>query len=388
MKKLTFLTAILITSLSFAQVPNYVPTNGLVGWWPFNGNANDESGNGNNFITFGPQLSIDRNNNLQQAYHFNGTQTNAEYLILNDLTDLNSQNYTYSIWFITDSFYPNINPSSPFDFSNYNWQSILSINSNDWNIGEAVHSFLSIPNSTISNEQWTQPTSYQGLFSENKIIQDNWYNLTVTFNQNNTKIYLNGNFIFQYNSQLSFNNQFDLIIGGVRKGTNMIPMAGFNGTIDDIGWWNRALTACEIKNLYNAGIPNSSQTQTALDTYTWPVNNQTYTQSGTYSDTLVNAAGCDSIVTLNLTLSYTGINELNASQLVVSPNPTKDNFSISGLELLGTITSLEIKDAAGKIVKVLDPTTTNFSCIGLKAGVYFLAVTSNKTERVIKIIKE
>ena len=133
---------------------------------------------------------------------------------------------------------------------------------------------------------------------------------------------------------------------------------------------------------------SSSQTQTALDTYTWPVNNQTYTQSGTYSDTLVNAAGCDSILTLNLTLSYTGINELNASQLVVSPNPTKDNFSISGLELLGTITSLEIKDAAGKVVKVLNPTATNFSCVGLKAGVYFLAITSNKTERIIKIIKE
>ena len=38
----------LITTLGFSQVPNYVPANGLVGWWPFNGNANDESGNGNN----------------------------------------------------------------------------------------------------------------------------------------------------------------------------------------------------------------------------------------------------------------------------------------------------------------------------------------------------
>ena len=56
---------------------------------------------------------------------------------------------------------------------------------------------------------------------------------------------------------------------------------------------------------------SSSQTQTALDSYTWPVNGQTYTQSGTYSDTLVNEAGCDSIVTLNLTMSYTGIEELN-----------------------------------------------------------------------------
>ena len=56
---------------------------------------------------------------------------------------------------------------------------------------------------------------------------------------------------------------------------------------------------------------SSNQTQTALDSYTWPVNGQTYTQSGTYTDTLVNATGCDSIVTLNLTMSYTGIEELN-----------------------------------------------------------------------------
>lgn len=27
-------------------IPAYVPTNGLVAWYPFNGNANDESGNG------------------------------------------------------------------------------------------------------------------------------------------------------------------------------------------------------------------------------------------------------------------------------------------------------------------------------------------------------
>jgi hypothetical protein len=54
----------------------------------------------------------------------------------------------------------------------------------------------------------------------------------------------------------------------------------------------------------------STQTQTALDSYTWLVNGQTYTQSGVYTDTLLNAAGCDSIVTLDLTLSFTGIESL------------------------------------------------------------------------------
>ena len=40
-------------SLSFTPgnlplLPNYIPADGLIAWYPFNGNANDESGNGNN----------------------------------------------------------------------------------------------------------------------------------------------------------------------------------------------------------------------------------------------------------------------------------------------------------------------------------------------------
>jgi hypothetical protein len=37
-------------------LPPYLPANGLVGWWPFNGNANDESGNGNNGTVNGATL--------------------------------------------------------------------------------------------------------------------------------------------------------------------------------------------------------------------------------------------------------------------------------------------------------------------------------------------
>jgi hypothetical protein len=42
---LTAVATLGLTAATMAQtVPSYVPTNGLVGWWPFNGNANDESG--------------------------------------------------------------------------------------------------------------------------------------------------------------------------------------------------------------------------------------------------------------------------------------------------------------------------------------------------------
>ena len=41
-------TTIGLNAATMAQtVPTYIPTNGLVGWWPFNGNSNDESGSNN-----------------------------------------------------------------------------------------------------------------------------------------------------------------------------------------------------------------------------------------------------------------------------------------------------------------------------------------------------
>ncbi|MNJ84228.1 hypothetical protein D3C87_16760 [compost metagenome] len=46
----------------------------------------------------------------------------------------------------------------------------------------------------------------------------------------------------------------------------------------------------------------SSVTVSSCGAYTWPLNGQTYTASGAYNDTLTNAANCDSIITLNLTV--------------------------------------------------------------------------------------
>ncbi len=72
--------ALLLSVSLAAQVPSYVPTDGLVAWYPFNGNANDESGNGNNGSVSGASITSDRNGN-QSAFHFNGNgnQVNIPY---------------------------------------------------------------------------------------------------------------------------------------------------------------------------------------------------------------------------------------------------------------------------------------------------------------------
>lgn len=52
----------------FAQIP----TNGLVAYYPFNGNANDESGNGYHVTIYGTTLTTDRCGENNKAYFFNG----------------------------------------------------------------------------------------------------------------------------------------------------------------------------------------------------------------------------------------------------------------------------------------------------------------------------
>lgn len=53
---------------------------------------------------------------------------------------------------------------------------------------------------------------------------------------------------------------------------------------------------------------------TVCDSYTWPVSNETYTESGAYPYTLATVKGCDSVVTMNLTVNYqnTGIETVTA----------------------------------------------------------------------------
>ena len=94
---LTIIVTISAFGITFGQVPSYVPTNGLVGWWPFNGNANDESGNGYNGTVYGAILTTNRVNNSNSAYNYDGIndyiQTSLPYTVF-----LNKKTLTISAW--------------------------------------------------------------------------------------------------------------------------------------------------------------------------------------------------------------------------------------------------------------------------------------------------
>jgi hypothetical protein len=274
---ITFVATILVASTSVAQVPNYVPTNGLVGWWGFNGNANDESGNGNNGTVNGATLTSDRFGNPSSAYLFSG----SESIDINEMFDF--QQRTTNMWIKN---------------SDLNWGSItrLALDNDNINMNYGLVQFgsqVGLPDSLGIN---------QGNVNMRHIaILDEWCMMTLVRDAVNATWYFNGQEYAIQPAGLAVSN-WNLIytrIGGRSDNSRF-----WIGKIDDIGIWNRALTPCEISDLYNAQLGTTgSETITECSSFTWGANNQTYTSTGQYTAVLTNSAGCDSTITLNLTIN-------------------------------------------------------------------------------------
>ena len=106
---------------------------------------------------------------------------------------------------------------------------------------------------------------------------------------------------------------------------------------------------------------------------------------------LIDAAekvGCDSVVTLTLTLNYTGLNEPTGSSVSISPNPTSSKITVkSSLTLIGE--KFTIYDQQGKVVKsgIITAEETEIDLSNLSEGVY-LFKAGTEMQETFKIIKQ
>jgi hypothetical protein len=96
MDKRVLLPTIIIILFSNTLL-SQIPTNGLIGYWPFSGNANDTSGNNLNGTVNGAILTEDRFGNPSSAYSFDG---NDDYILVNDddLLSFPNNEFTFSFW--------------------------------------------------------------------------------------------------------------------------------------------------------------------------------------------------------------------------------------------------------------------------------------------------
>ena len=251
---------ILTYSFGFSQpVPTYVATNGLVGWWGFNGNAQDGSGNGNHGTINGTTLTTDRFGNLNAAYYFNGSNN---FIQIPNSATLNPNYITISGWINIAGYAFNEQNGARAIITK--WYQL----SNCGGLGDSYNFQLSAINSqnvlafsTNANSQLVNSVN-----SSNYAINlNNWYHFAVINSPISQYVYVNGSLVASISGSLVIcPTTNDLYIGADNfQGT---LWRHFNGTIDDIGIWNRALTPQEINNLYNSQLP--IQTSLCLPTIT------------------------------------------------------------------------------------------------------------------------
>lgn len=248
--KTILLTAVATMSLATAtmaqNVPSYVPTNGLVGWWPFDGNANDQSGNGNNGTVNGATLVSDRFNNTNNAYIFDGVSNLITIPHSNSLVFTGSE-LSISFWVSLLSYqnngkwnnniykasYPGLNP--------YGFRCGFSDQSNGSNM------LFYIANGSYTTAK-TVGSDYQ-----THIGLNNWKNVVYTNDNNNLKVYIDGVLISTTaNNGTTIGASSDPLYFGGPNQPNTSTDGYFAGKLDDIGIWNRALTPQEVTDLYNA----------------------------------------------------------------------------------------------------------------------------------------
>jgi len=297
-----FIVILVGFSLSaMAQLPTYLPSDGLVGWWPFNGNANDESGNGHNGTVIGSTLSSDRFGNINQAYYLNGQ---TDYISVPSDSALTPNNLTLSAWVNIPSNYTANNPIGRIIRSRY--------------FGYLLY-YDSISHDIVS-EFYHNSVNYSHSASDSMFVNDNsWHHVVSTFNGTLNKLYIDGDLIsYSASATDSIYYNSDGIIAFGRDGNNSSPnTALFQGLIDDIGIWNRALTQQEITNLYNANL-----------CYLYI----------TVTDTLL------------INLGITGFNPLAYQNTIrIYPNPTRDHITIDNGDLTKVIGyQMEITNSIGQ----------------------------------------
>jgi hypothetical protein len=288
MKKTLHVFAIACISLlalpAAAQVPAYVPTDGLVGWWPFNGNANDESGNGNDGVVNGATLTEDRMANPNSCYSFNNSGGGNSIVVAHSPSFEFEGDMSFSLWIKTSS---NINTAT--------WLMKYAGNISGFSASLSTNTQASstLARWDLGNGQTNQfGFQYVGVIGS-IVTDDVWHNVIGTFTDNVQKIYVDGIL-----TGASANNQNGIGLNTVPLTIGRDPAIGnnrnYNGLLDDIAIYNRALTEQEIQNLYTGTTPPPcvslpSNLQQGLVGY-WPFCGNANDESGNGNDGTVNGA--------------------------------------------------------------------------------------------------
>jgi len=213
-----------------------MPSNGLVAYYPFTGNANDSSGNGNNGTVYGATLTTDRFGNANNAYSFNGTNN---YIQTNFQGIVGSNSRTLAFWAKSTSSYNMCGASWGVDTAGKGFFGELNYHGNGITADIASEYITYTPTASTSDGKWHHYT-YTFDSSNPAIV-------------NSINVYMDGiqltNIFSEFlDPSISLNTEgiYPLQIG---KCVSPVWPVWFSGSLDEIRIYNRALTQSEITYL-------------------------------------------------------------------------------------------------------------------------------------------
>jgi RHS repeat-associated protein len=307
---------IIISLLQFYNLNAQIPTSGLVSYYPFNGNANDESGSGNNGVVNGAMLTTDRFGNANQSYFFDGTATISA-------TDYNlplgNSSRTLSAWVYCAQRQSLINNGNPAHLFKYGIELATTNYCNTALWGDVLR---------FSNNSAPPDGDYSYYHPINE-----WFHVLIRLSPNNR-------FDYFINGQLVYNAGFEIwntiSIGSILYGEFLN-----NGKLDDIRIYNRALCDAEVNQLYLAEAPPlpSINLSDGLQLY-YPFNGNANDLSGNNLNGIVHGAvpSADRFGTLNTAYHFDGLDDYIETPYVENP---ATGFSVSvwvkaNLQFLGS----------------------------------------------------
>jgi hypothetical protein len=223
---------------------------GLVGWYTFNGDILDHSGHHNNVVFNTAKPAKGKSGNANTAYQFDGI---SNYMQVNNSNSLNPQKITLFALFKTQGFYQ----------GTCHGNRLISKGANDADYGryalgyddqphygyqgceEPVIDSLENPYGAFGDGQATA----SGVTGFSKFIhKGKWSTLTYIYNGTYSKLYVNGILISSVKKSTSFTPNSNTPIFFGRNQDPSYPYY-FNGIIDEIRIYNRALSTIEVQEL-------------------------------------------------------------------------------------------------------------------------------------------
>ena len=221
----------------------------LVAYYPFDGNADDASGNGHNGIVHGAVLTADRHDESQKAYYFDG---DLSYIDLGNSLELKRymSDYSLSGWIRINSYPPTYNSII---MSNRNPDT--DVKSGSFIGVGGIQSSLSkrleyVQNAIVTEDEFT----FDYMSSNTQLELETWYFFCITYEYNGNlsnriRIYINGNLESQK------------LMGEVLDPENINTLLGmepelapveysFHGSMDEIKIFDYSLSEEEVMSLY------------------------------------------------------------------------------------------------------------------------------------------